>query len=217
MEKQSNKIIGASMNNSNMPSYNEARDAFRWKEIEKVFSWHESGRINMAYEAIDRHVASGKGNKIALHYSDNERDEKYTFEEMRNKSNQAANVLKQLGIKKGDRVFIFMPRTPELYFGLLGALKIGAIVGPLFEAFMETAVRDRLEDSGASAIITTADLLSRIPLTELPELKLIILVGEQLEVSEGQFDFNKHLNQASKQLEPEWLDMEDGMILHYTS
>ena len=67
---------------------------------------------------------------------------------MKRMSNKAANVLRnQSPLEKGDRIFIFMPRSPELYFALLGALKLGAIVGPLFEAFMEGAVYDRLSDS----------------------------------------------------------------------
>ncbi|MEJ7170197.1 AMP-binding protein, partial [Staphylococcus epidermidis] len=80
------------------------------------------------------------------------------------RSNQAANVLKdKANVNKGDRVFIFMPRTPELYFAFMGILKLGAIVGPLFEAFMEKAVTDRLENSEAKVIITTNTLLPRIP------------------------------------------------------
>ncbi len=70
-----------------------------------------------------------------------------------------------------------MPRSPELYFAVLGAIKIGAIVGPLFEAFMEGAVRDRLEDSEATVLVTTKDLLDRVPIDELPLLKHIFIVG----------------------------------------
>ena len=83
-------------------------------------------------------------------------------------SNKAANVLvDKANVQKGDRVFIFMPRTPELYFAFLGILKIGAIVGPLFEAFMEKAVTDRLENSEAKVIVTTNSLLGRIPKDKL--------------------------------------------------
>ena len=89
----------------------------------------------MAYECIDRHVDNGKGDKIALNYRDEKRKEQYSFNELKVLSNKAANVLvDKANVQKGDRVFIFMPRTPELYFAFLGILKIGAIVGPLFEA-----------------------------------------------------------------------------------
>ena len=84
---------------------------------------------------------------------------------MKEQSNKAGNVFRTIGqVKKGDRVFIFMPRSPEFYFAVLGAIKIGAIVGPLFEAFMEGAVRDRLEDSEATILVTTKELLDRVPL-----------------------------------------------------
>jgi acetyl-CoA synthetase len=217
MEQQSTESIAPVSINANMKSYADARANFRWEDVEKTFSWYTTGKLNMAYEAIDRHVDLGRQNKIALHYSDDKRDESYTFEQMKLNSNRFGNVLRKLGIAKGDRVFVFMPRTPELYFALLGILKVGAVVGPLFEAFMETAVRDRLEDSQASAIVTTPAQLSRIPVSELPHLKHIILVGENIELTPGQVDFHKEMNLASEELEIEWLDREDGLILHYTS
>ncbi len=101
---------------------------------------------------------------------------------------------------------------------MIGAIKIGAVAGPLFEAFMESAVKDRLEDSGASVIITTPALLGRVPVSQLPELKHIILVGENIELEEGQSDFfYKEMAQASETLDIEWVDREDGLLIHYTS
>ncbi len=154
---------------------------------------------------------------MALYYSDDRRDEQYTYHDMKLQSNRFGNVLRKLGVGKGDRVFIFMPRTPELYFALLGSIKIGAIVGPLFEAFMETAVRDRLEDSEAVAIVTTPSQLSRVPVDQLPNLKHVILVGQDLQLGEGQVDFHKEMAAASEELELEWVDREDGLLIHYTS
>ncbi|WP_172250666.1 acetate--CoA ligase [Saccharibacillus deserti] len=228
MEKDTVEIIGVETQRSNLGDYEEARRNFDWADEEKCFSWHETGRLNLAYEAVDRHAQSGLGDKIALYYSDPERSESYTFEQLRQESNRAANMLRSLGIGKGDRVFIFMPRTPELYFTLLGVIKIGAIAGPLFEAFMETAVRDRLKDSGAVAIVTTPKLAERVPAHELPELKHVILVdtstsGETAEdesmlPEDSPFaDFNKLMREARTETEIEWVDREDGLILHYTS
>ncbi|WP_135547478.1 acetate--CoA ligase [Paenibacillus cymbidii] len=202
---------------TNLGDYEAARAAFRWEDVEKQFSWQTNGKVNMAYEAIDRHAENGLQDKVALYYSDASRDEQYTFGEMKAQSNKFANVLRNHGIGLGDRVFIFMPRTPELYFALLGTLKVGAIVGPLFEAFMETAVRDRLLDSGAVAIITTPSQLSRVPVAELPELKHIILVGHDITAEAGQIDFYKEMNAASEQFDVQWVGREDGLILHYTS
>ncbi|MGE6364095.1 acetate--CoA ligase [Bacillus paramycoides] len=203
---------------NNLPNYEEAYANFNWEEVNKNFTWNETGRVNMAYEAIDKHAKSDRKNKVALYYQDGSRKEKYTFKEMKDFSNKAGNVLKNYGdVEKGDRVFIFMPRSPELYFALLGAVKLGAIVGPLFEAFMEGAVRDRLEDSEAKVLITTPELLERVPLNDLPALKTVFLVGGNVEEGGKTVAFNPLFEQASKELHIEWLGREDGLILHYTS
>ncbi|KXG08870.1 Acetyl-coenzyme A synthetase [Anoxybacillus sp. P3H1B] len=202
----------------NLANYEETYRNFDWSEAEKNFSWSETGRVNMAYEAIDRHVETFRKNKVALYYRDASREEKYTFKEMKEWSNKAANVFKQVAeVEKGDRVFVFMPRSPELYFAVLGAIKTGAIVGPLFEAFMEGAVRDRLEDSEAKVIVTTPELLLRVPVNELPALKYVLLVGDQIKEEGPYIDFKKRMNEASKHFDVEWVDRQDGLILHYTS
>ncbi|MEF3309928.1 AMP-binding protein, partial [Paenibacillus sp. GYB004] len=166
MDKQAD-IIKAVSTDGNLKSYEEARVSFDWADVEKQFSWYTTGKVNMAYEAIDRHVEAGLQDKVALYYSDATRDEAVTYGQMKANSNKFGNVLRKLGVGKGDRVFIFMPRSPELYFALLGTIKIGAIAGPLFEAFMEQAVRDRLEDAEAAAIVTTPALLGRVPVSSL--------------------------------------------------
>ena len=202
---------------ANLLDYRSMKN-FDWSSVEQEFSWFETGKLNIAYEAIDKHASSARKNKIALYYSDPNRNETYTFFDMMIQSNKAANVLKEYGnVVKGDRVFIFMPRSPELYFTLLGALKVGAIVGPLFEAFMEGAVFDRLYNSEAKTIVTTAALLPRIPVEKLPALQKILLVGEQIEEDEKHIDFIKLMNKAASEFNIEWMDKEDGMILHYTS
>lgn len=217
MSNKQDEIVAVTVKHSNMPSYEDARLNFNWIDIEKQFTWYETGKVNMAYEAIDRHVAEGRGDKAALLYSDANRDESYSFRDLSLKSNQFANVLRKYGIGKGERVFIFMPRSPELYVSLLGVLKIGAIVGPLFEAFMETAVSDRLDDSSAIAIVTTTSLVHRVNFDQLPNLKHIILVGEQLDEQDHIIDYFAEMNEASEDAEIEWLEREDGLIIHYTS
>lgn len=202
--------------NYNLTDYDQTYASFDWSEVEKNFSWAETGRINAAYEAIDKHAETFRKNKIALYYRDADRDEKYTFKELKELSNKAANVLKnKADVVKGDRLFVFMPRTPELYSVILGAIKLGAIVGPLFEAFMEGAVRDRLEDSDAKVIVTTPELLERIPVNELPALKHVVVVGET--VDESHIDLLSEMKTASKDLEIEWVEKTDGLLLHYTS
>ncbi|MCH4382914.1 acetate--CoA ligase [Staphylococcus haemolyticus] len=210
------EVFESEQGNYNLQDYEKTYQDFDWDEVKKAFSWNETGKINMAYECIDRHVDNGKGDKIALNYRDEKRKEQYSFKELKVLSNKAANVLvDKANVQKGDRVFIFMPRTPELYFAFLGILKIGAIVGPFFEAFMEKAVTDRLENSEAKVIVTTNSLLGRIPKDKLPHLETIVVVDD--EVDEQYVDFNKELNQVNEEFDIEWLKEDDGLILHYTS
>lgn len=201
-----------------LKNYEETAANFKWEDAEKEFSWYESGKVNIAYEAIDRHAESSRKNKVALYYKDATRKETYTYHDLKKLTNQAANVLQtHSSLHKGDRLFIFMPRSPELYFALLGALKVGAIVGPLFEAFMEEAVYDRLHDSEAKAIVTTPELVSRIPIDKLPKLETIFLVGEEIEETDQVVDFNAQFQKASPHFDIEWMTKEDPTLLHYTS
>lgn len=201
-----------------LKDYDKMVEGFSWADVEKEFSWHDSGLINIAHEAIDRHAGTYRKNKVALYYKDANRKESYTYSEMKKMSNKAANVLRnQSTLEKGDRIFIFMPRSPELYFSLLGALKMGLIVGPLFEAFMEGAIYDRLSDSEAKAIITTPELLSRIPLDRLPQLETVFLVGENIEEDAKLIDFNERMKKSSKYFEVEWMSKDSPTLLHYTS
>jgi acetyl-CoA synthetase len=201
----------------NLADYPSTYSTFQWEDIHSHFSWHTTGKLNMAYEAIDRHTEGPLKNKVALIYADDQRVERHTFEDLRKSSNRFGNVLRQLGIQKGDRVFFFMPRTPELYAGVLGTIKVGAIVGPLFEAFMEGAVLDRMLDAEAKVVVTTPSLKHRIKRSELPNLQYMIIVGEQDEEEDGEIDFHQAMTESSESLDMEWVDGEDGLILHYTS
>ena len=201
---------------ANLKSYEEALQNMDWKNVERQFTWSETGNVNIVYEAIDRHVVEGKGNQVALHYTDGHREESYTFRELMKLSSRFANGLRSRGVEKGDRVFIFMPRSPELYIALIGILRIGAIAGPLFEAFMEEAVKDRLEDSGAKAVVTTAALATRIRSQELPQLQHVI-IADSLEKTDAKQIPYQELMQESDEYIIEWLNREDGMILNYTS
>lgn len=212
------KVLPAVQGDYQLSDYDWTAANFKWDEAEKKFSWYESGLINIAHEAIDRHADSPRKNKVALYYRDPQRKEAYTYYEMKKMTNKAANVIKQYSnVEKGDRIFVFMPRSPELYFALLGALKIGAIVGPLFEAFMEGAVYDRLADSEAKAIVTTPELLARVPVDKLPHLETVFLVGDHIEETDRYIDFNKQMKEASSHFDVEWLDKESPTLLHYTS
>ncbi|ALS25426.1 MULTISPECIES: acetate--CoA ligase [Paenibacillus] len=216
-ERQLVETIPSVKGRYNLQSYESAYSTFRWDEIKTQFTWHQTGNCNLAYEAIDRHAQGSLKNKTALIYEDDARKEKYTFEQLSQISNRFGNLLLKLGIGQGDRVFFFMPRNPEIYTGIIGTIKIGAIVGPLFEAFMEGAVLDRLADAEAVAIVTTSALKQRIPRDKLPHLKYVIVVDEQEQWLPGEIDYRQEMAEASDELDIAWVDLEHPFILHYTS
>ncbi len=212
------KILKATPGDYHLTDYSKVLETFSWEDTHAQFSWSTTGKVNIAYESIDRHVKTHRKNKVALFYKDDTREETYTYYDMMRQTNKAANVLKaHSNLEVEDRFFIFMPRSPELYFILLGALKAGVIVGPLFEAFMEGAVYDRLSDSDAKAIVTTPELVDRIPLDRLPHLETVFIVGDDVK-EEGPFvDFMKHFKGASDTFDIEWLSLDSPTLLHYTS
>jgi acetyl-CoA synthetase len=201
----------------NLDDYDKAYASFDWKQVEPEFDWFRTGRVNMAHECVDRHCRGPRKNKLALLYSDGEKVEKYTFEDLMRLSNRFANTLVRLGVAKGDRVFVFLPRVPETYIGILGIIKAGAIPSPLFEAFMTDAVRDRMQDASAVALLTTRHLLERVPEDDLPSLKHVILVGGKSDETGHYRAWDDEMEKSSEKFDPVWLGREDPLILHYTS
>lgn len=211
------ETLPAHSRNTNMPPYGKACQALSWEEVGKNFSWYISGKSNVAYEVIDHHAEGWRKSKVALYYTGWGREEKYTFLEMKLLTNRFANVLQGLGVKKGDRVAVFMPRSPELYVAFLGIGKVGGVAEPLFEAFATTGLKDRLEDSGAVAIVTIPALRERIPHKELPSLKYILMVDAEGSLEEREVSYEREMSRASDKFDPVKLEMEDPLILHYTS
>ena len=185
---------------------------FSWNDWKKELAWFEDGKINAAYNAVDRHVDTWRKNKIALYWEDDDgTQKKYTFEDVALASNKMGNILKDFGVARGDRVFIFLPRIPELFFSFLGILKIGAIAGTLFSAFQEQALQDRLENSDAKVLITNSVLKPRVDKIrkKLPNLKHILVVDTE--------SFTKTFTHASSELHISHMDPDDYAFMLYTS
>jgi len=162
-------ILPPANSKANMKDYVEACQSFDWKETEKTFTWHRTGKVNMAYEAIDRHAEDSLlGQRCCLNFEGESQNERITYAQMKDLSNRFANVLRKLGVKKGDRVLIFLARCPEYYVAMVGCAKVGAIFCPLFEALMQVALRDRIVNSGAKILVTSPRLAIRVPLNDLP-------------------------------------------------
>jgi len=204
---------------ANLKDYDAAAKTFNWKDVEREFDWSKTGKVNVVHEAVDRHAAAdARKTKVALYYTDfDRRDEQYTFQALKTLTSRFAHGLRQLGIKKGDRVGVFLPRTPELYIAILGINRLGAIPVPLFEAFMEQAVEDRLGNSEACLCVTSPALKERIPLARLPELKRLVLVGSSGPFGPHETSYDAIMEHGPDWLEPEWLTVDDGLIIHYTS
>lgn len=196
----------------NLHDYDEVYRSFSWNLARKELDWFDGTKLNAAYNAVDRHVQTWRKNKVALYWEDEDGITKqYTFEQLSLLSNKMANIFKSFGVNRGERVFIFLPRVPELYISFLGALKIGAIAGTLFSAFQEQALADRLGNSDAEVVVTNTDLKSRIDKvrSKLPNLKHVITVDTD--------DFVKSMEHASDELRIAHMDPDDYAFMLYTS
>lgn len=204
--------------NANLENYQETCRTFRWEDVKEEFTWARTGKVNIGYEAIDRHTEDREqGQRYCLTFEGGNRKEKITYDQMKELSNKFANVLRKLGTRKGDRVFLFLPRCPEYYISMVGCAKVGAVFGPLFEALMQVALAERLGGSGATILVTTPRLLNRVPLRDLPDLNHIILVeagGVMLKANEVSWEDEMAL--APAQCDIEWLGLEDPLYLIYT-
>ncbi|MFQ5861614.1 MAG: acetate--CoA ligase [Candidatus Brocadiales bacterium] len=206
----------------NLKDYTKTYKEFRWEDIKKELGLDTKGGINIATNAIDSHADTRRRDKIALYWEGSRGERKrYTFSEMRQESNRVGNVLKSLGVRNGDRVFVFLPRIPELYISIIGIAKIGAVAGPMFSAFGPEAIRDRLKDSNAKVLITDLSLRERVHQVwdELPELKTVIVTrapeGERLR--RGEISYEQEIEKASHGLEIEPMSLEDPLYMLYTS
>jgi acetyl-CoA synthetase len=192
---------------------------FKWSDHKNEISYFAGGSLNMAYNAVDRHAESWRKNKIALYWENDAGDKKeFSFSEIKDLSNKVANVLKKYKVKRGDRVFIFLPRIPELYFSFIGILKTGAVGSIIFQAFGEDGLYDRLSDSGATILITDQSLIERVrPIKEkLPKLNTILVTGGSPK-GKNEFDFDKEVKEASVEFEIVKTDPDDYAFMLYTS
>src|SRR3972149_6891659 len=206
----------------NLRNYSAMARSFRWEDIHRELTWLEQGGLNKAFEAIDRHCQTARRDKPALLWeAKGGETERYTFLDLSRLTNKCANLLSELGVKKGDRVFIFLDRIPELYISLFAALKLGAVVGPLFSAFGPEAVRDRLKDSGAKVLVTSPFLRERVyeVREELPDLKNVVLVTRRQAAEEGDdvVLWDDIFPGQPDEFETVATDAEDFAIMHYTS
>jgi len=171
-----------------MPDYARARAEFSWAAAREHLAGLPGGRLNIAYEAVDRHAGGPLARAVALRFlSKRHPISELTYAELKQETDRFANVLAALGVGRGERVFVLAGRIPELYVAALGTLKHGAVFCPLFSAFGPEPIEQRLRLGDARALVTTAALYRRKVAEmrqRLPRLEHVLVVGDPDEVAE---------------------------------
>ena len=198
--------------------------------------WFVGGKLNVSANCLDRHVHGGRRNKAALIWEGEPGDRRtLTYFDLHRQVNQFSNVLKSLGVKRGDRVALYMPLIPELAIAMLSCARIGAVHSVVFGGFSSDALRDRINDAQASVLVTADGGYRRgqiVPLKQLadealkdtPSIRHVVIVqrGDSgafpVHVQEGRDHWYHRLMQdAAGFCEPEAMDAEDLLYILYTS
>jgi acetyl-CoA synthetase len=206
-----------------------------WEFDTPKVEWFKGGKTNVAYNCIDRHLTTWRRNKAALIWeSDEGRSKVYTYQSLYYKVCRMANVLKKHGIKKGDRVAIYLPMIPELAISMLACARIGAIHNVVFAGFSATSLRDRIQDSGARMLITADEGIRGgrvVPLKatadealqECPTVETVIVVSRaqaRVDMEPGRDVWYHEEVRAvgvDRHCSVEWMDAEDPLFILYTS
>ena len=206
----------------NLADYADICAHFTWEAARREIDGLPGGGLNIAHEAIDRHVAHGRAATLALHWLG--RDDsvrKYTYADLKAQTNRFANVLKSLGAGRGARVFGLMNRVPLLYIAVMGTFKNGSVFSPLFSAFGPEPVRSRMALGEARVLVTTEALYRKKVMPwrdEMRHLEHVLLAdGDPASLPPGTISLPKALAAASPDFEIVETGAEDMALLHFTS
>jgi acetyl-CoA synthetase len=196
-----------------MPVLPQLRD---YDAIYRQFCWQVPARYNIGVDVCDRWAALDPGRLAILHAQPDGRDDTITYGWLRETSNRLANVLRGHGVARGDRVAILLPQAPEVAASHIGIYKLGAVALPLAVLFGVDALSFRLQNSGATALITNAQGVARIAeiRKDLPDLKLVLSLDG---VNDGALDFGATLARASSDFMPVDTSADDPAMMVYTS
>jgi acetyl-CoA synthetase len=195
--------------------------------------WYEDGELNVSYNCIDRHLAK-RGNQAAIIFEgdDPEVDKVITYRHLHDRVCRVANVLKGLGVKKGDRVTIYMPMIPETAYAMLACTRIGAIHSVVFGGFSPDSLADRIKDCDSKLVLTADGGLRGGKLVYLkencdaalakcgPGIKTLVFrhTGHDCPMTDGRdFDARELMRNASGDCPPEPMNAEDPLFILYTS
>ena len=200
------------------------------------YQWYTNAKTNISYNCLDRQVEAGKGDKVAFYWEGEPGDKKaFTYKELLDEVCRFSNVLKSLGVKKGDRIALYLPMIPELIFAVLACARIGAVHSVIFAGFSSESIRDRVEDCQARMVITADGGYRRGKILELKKIVdegvshcssisevLVIKRGGEVAIdcpmTEGRdFYYDVISEDCSSVCPPEEMDSEDLLFLLYTS
>jgi acetyl-CoA synthetase len=195
--------------------------------------WYVGGKLNAAYNCVDRHVEAGRGDKVAYHFEGEPGDTRtITYAELKDEVCKAANALVELGVQTGDRVAIYMPMIPETVIAMLACARIGAPHTVVFGGFSSTALVDRILDCDARVVITSdggyrrgapASLKPAVDeaLEKCPDVRNVLVVrrtGQDVAWTEGRdLWWDDVVGKQSAEHEPEAFDAEHPLYVMYTS
>ena len=207
----------------NLPSYGAARAEFSWQAARAQLDGLPGGGLNIAHEAVDRHAAGARGERVALRWLGREGERRdFTYIQLRAATNRFASVLAKLGVERGARVFVLAGRIPELYIAILGALKHGCVVSPLFSQFGPEPIQTRLTIGQGAVLVTSASLYRKKVASirsRVPFLKHVLVVPDdgQSELPADVLNLPALLSTASDDYRVAQTGPQDPALLHFTS
>ncbi len=217
------KTVGELRPTPHLVDYEAERRRFSWDAVRSELGLRPGGFVNIAYSAVDRHLATAVSDRVAFRFiGRDERQRDVTYADLARLTNRFANALRGLGVGKRDRIFLLAGRIPELYVAALGALKNGSVVTPLFSAFGPEPIKTRLALGEAKVLVTTETLYRRKVagiVAELPHLRHVLVVGDDgaRTAVPGTLDLATLMERASERFDAERTSAEDMALLHFTS
>ena len=204
-----------------LPDYEEYIKTFSWTRARALLDGLPDGGLNIAHEAVDRHLRGGRGDRLALRWiGRDDRIRDYTYSALGAATNRFADVLARRGVTKGDRVFSLLGRIPELYFAALGTLKNGSVFSPLFSAFGPEPIKARMSIGNAKVLVTSEAFYRRKIepwRKEHASLEHVFLTDSSAAPPSGTTDLAAAMAAASDSFETVWTGPEDMALLHFTS
>ncbi|MGB3303778.1 MAG: acetate--CoA ligase [Gordonia sp. (in: high G+C Gram-positive bacteria)] len=226
----------------NLAFWGEAAERITWaKPYTEVLDWSRAphskwfvgGKLNAAYNCIDRHVENGLGGRVAYHFEGEAGDTRtITYQDLQDEVSKAANALIELGVQTGDRIAIYMPMIPETVFAMLACARIGAPHTVIFGGFSARAIADRVQDCGVQVVITADGGFRRgkpsalkavvdEAMTLCPEVRTVLVVkrtGQDVDWTEGRdLWWSDVVDRQSAQHTPEAFDAEHPLYVMYSS